>query len=335
MFATSDNDPPITAFELLGEVTKDPLTSSTSGDWNAMYSKEKIETVAKVHDGPIFLQSSPDELLGALFDIIKIAFIISIVHIIVLKFYQKHRANVNKTSTLNEKNSEKDISKAALENYQGSYQMTNMIVNFFLGCLGIYHYINLPSSTTIVDRISTPHYAFFASLQIGYQLWALPVGIFVVKERKEMLIHHVCVIVIASMSYFCIAGFRYHCPFFYGLIEISSVPLSVMNMFRNNRKWIEEMPHAYTVVKLIFASIFLIVRVVMWIPQMLDFLYIISLCLLSCQHGFCYAVNGVNFFNGIFLTYLQLLWASKIVKGLLQIFKGNKDKENSDTKKQK
>jgi hypothetical protein len=46
-----------------------------------------------------------------------------------------------------------------------------------------------------------------------------------------MLMHHVTVIVVASMTLLMTNGFRYWIPYFFGIMEISSIPLAIMNTF--------------------------------------------------------------------------------------------------------
>lgn len=341
IFTVSEHDPPVTAFEVFGLDDIDTIIHHETTTLKALYPRRVLEDVAKLHDGQLFSSSNSQEFVNSVLDILKIALVISIVHIVILQFYTRrrsHRHEVKRSSQKNIADNDAVDTDARVDSYRDSYQMTNMCVNFVLGCLGIYHYLRLPSNVPISERITMPDYVLFAKLQIGFNLWAVPVGLLMVNESTTMLIHHACVILIAGMSCFCTAGYRYHCPFFYGLIEISSVPLSIMNMFKNNRKWIENKPSVYAAVRVTFAVAFLTTRVVMWIPQMFDFLYIISLYFWTCQSPFCYAVNGVNFSNGIFLTCLQLFWASEIVKGLLMMTglkKRTCSRADTETKKEK
>jgi len=113
------------------------------------------------------------------------------------------------------------------------YQMTNFCVNCFLGCAGVYHelfvsakrYDELEPEESVCGQDDLLRYSGF---QLGFQLWAIPIGLFWVSESGAMLAHHVAVILVSFMSGFFIHGFRYWTPFFFGLIELSSVPLAVM-----------------------------------------------------------------------------------------------------------
>ena len=97
--------------------------------------------------------------------------------------------------------------------WKTSYQVTNLLANATLGLYGIYVHLNLESNETLQNKIhGYPHMKEFALGQMGYQLWAIPVGILFVDETTSMLIHHVAVICVASTSAFLTAGFRYYNP---------------------------------------------------------------------------------------------------------------------------
>lgn len=222
----------------------------------------------------------------------------------------------------------KNIEKAkeTLLHWQMSYQFTNLLMNLFLGLLGIYHwFFTLPSTSPITERIEGwESLSIFASVQLGYQFWSLPMGIFFVDESVPMLVHHIAVCVVTSLSGFFTNGFRYNNAFFYGLIEISSVPLAVMNSFKKNPNWIQDMPRAYTVVRLVFAASFLIARVIMWLPEIVDFLWLASMLMLTMDDWIGKIATGATMTASSFLTGLQLFWATKIIRGVLDIVLENK-----------
>jgi len=208
--------------------------------------------------------------------------------------------------------------------WKASYQITNLLVNLSLGLSGIYvHVFRLHHSAPVLYKIiGYPNYKTFALGQIGYQLWALPMGALFVDESPAMLVHHVAVICVASTSAFLKCGFRYYTPYFYGLIEISSVPLSVMNSFKNNKKWIEKFPRMYSAVRLMFAVSFLLVRVILWTPFYLD--YLITVCMLVFSGGSTVARIILSMFivASLLLTVMQYWWASRILKSIFPARQG-------------
>jgi hypothetical protein len=208
------------------------------------------------------------------------------------------------------------------------YQITNLSVNAFLGILGLYYqlkhvppYSSMKVSDTIVGH---GHFAVFAAVQIGYQLWSLPVGIFHVNESPAMLLHHGAVIMVATMSALFTSGFRYWTPFFYGIIELSSVPLALMNMFKDRRDWIQRFPQWYTAIRLVFCGTFLSVRVMWFVPRKMLYLrdhYLLwSFAFRDETRPTTYVVfmAGV-WLSSVFLLGLQLHWGALIVRGLVKL----------------
>jgi hypothetical protein len=158
---------------------------------------------------------------------------------------------------------------------------------------------------------------FFAICQLGYQLWALPVGAFLIREPREMIVHHVAVMCVAQFGAFYHCGFRYFHPFFFGVVELSSVPLSIMNSFKNNESLIVAHPLMYRAVRWAFGVTFLLVRVVFWTPVYWNFVAIGATILRESEMGIVRQILFTGFFfAGLVLTMLQYYWAGKIVSGL-------------------
>ena len=206
----------------------------------------------------------------------------------------------------------------SLDAGKASYILTNLLVNLTFGCLGIYYQININWGETMMNKIvGYEHAKIFAVGQVGYQLWALPIGLFVVGETKSMIMHHVAVICVGSVSTFIRCGFRYYIPYFYGLIEISSVPLSIMNSFKNNKEWIESYPQLYSYVRLLFAVTFLLVRVVLWTPFYWSSLSTATMLLYSSESTPTMVILTCFNLSGLVLTFLQYFWACKIISALI------------------
>jgi TLC domain len=157
----------------------------------------------------------------------------------------------------------------------------------------------------------------FSAVQIGYQLWAIPLGLYYVQESWPMLLHHGTVVVCASMSGFLTLGFRYWTPFFYGLVELSSVPLAVMNCCKDHVVLQQRYPTFYGRVRLAFAISFLYIRVVLFVPRQYYFLRDHYLLFSTSPIRLYQAYMATVWLSSFFLLNLQLYWASLIVQGLL------------------
>mmetsp|Transcript_19709 Transcript_19709/g.32341 ORF Transcript_19709/g.32341 Transcript_19709/m.32341 type:complete len:286 (+) Transcript_19709:134-991(+) len=253
-------------------------------------------------DVPTFLP--PEDHKEAITWILSIAGVITIFHLVLLQMVKVWQGSKEATPSV----------------WKASYQITNLLVNLTLGCVGIYYQIfKIKSDETILDRIvGHDHMMLFSAGQIGYQMWALPIGLFFVSETKSMIIHHVAVICVGSVTASISCGFRYFTPFFYGVIEISSVPLSVMNSFKNNPDWIKKYPGAYKNVRLVFGITFLLVRVVLWTPIYWNFFSLVSMLLYSSDIISTQIILSIFILASLVLTILQYFWASKIVKALVK-----------------
>jgi len=213
-----------------------------------------------------------------------------------------------------------------------AYQFTNLCVNLFLGLYGMYHYFMTkpaPSKLLVTQRIvGFEQYSTFAMIQICYNLWSLPVGFFLVEESSTMLFHHVATIISSVISISCTFGFRYHQPFFFGLIEISSVPLAIMNYCKKNKEWEKEnCPGLLNLIRKIFAVTFLTIRVIMYTPNIYDVERSVVMILwtsksLSSQIGLI-----IFFFASLFISILQYYWGMLIVKGIINAVSGVKFKK--------
>jgi TLC domain len=209
-----------------------------------------------------------------------------------------------------------------------AYQITNGVTNSVLGLLGLYfQYAVLAADTTEVTTAvefkiqGAVDMHLLGSIQIGFQIWSILMGTRWVKESTEMLVHHYAVILASSKSVFLTNGFRWYAPMALGMTELSSVPLSLMNFFKNNAIWRERYPRAHLTSRLLFSLFFLIVRIGMFVPQHLEYLryaFLVTYFAGSYEHvGLEYRIfMSVSWLGALFLLGLQLYWAHLIVKGL-------------------
>jgi len=215
--------------------------------------------------------------------------------------------------------------------WKTAYQITNGLVNLGLGLLGLYHYVRTVPPPADIASTSPSHFvegwddlSVLAELQIAYQLWAIPVGVSLVNEHGAMLFHHLCVLVVGCMSAFFTNGFRYFTPFFYGLIEMSSVPLAAMNAFKGNPALVRRFPSTYRAVRLIFALSFLTVRFVLWMPNIGRYLRVAAMVGATCRSAQCAVGCALSWWSAVGLTALQLLWTGKIVQGIVGALGGGR-----------
>jgi len=206
---------------------------------------------------------------------------------------------------------------------KASYQFTNLCANSVLSIAGLYfEYFVLPKNPT--ERETTQgleNVIFMGTLQLGYQLWAIPVGVFYVRESAAMLVHHISVIMVSLFgTTFLRNGFRYQGPFFFGVIEMSSIPLAIMNFFKDHPSLIDQYPVFYKNLRIVFAITFLLVRVIMYLPR--AHIFIRNHYLLFSTHPsmlFRIYMSSVTI-SSLLLLVMQLYWGLLISIGLAKTF---------------
>lgn len=198
-----------------------------------------------------------------------------------------------------------------------SYQMTNMTFNIIIGSIGVYyHYVVLPtlpiykSDATSVEKIPYlfDEFYFMPSMQLGYQIWSIPMGLFVVNENAQMIFHHLGVVFAATLGAFSTFGFRYWLPFFFGVFEISSIPLAAINTFNDHREAKTKYPLLHNLSRISFFVSFLYIRIYLWL--FVGPLYIRNdfFLFLTTEDTLTKAFVLIQWIFGLYLGYLQLYW---------------------------
>ena len=198
------------------------------------------------------------------------------------------------------------------------YQITNLFFNLAIGLLGTYYnYWVLPTlpayyATNSIEQISNLFDEFYLmpAMQLGYQVWSIPIGIFYVNESKEMILHHFGVVFAATCGAFSNFGFRYWLPFFFGVFELSSVPLAIMNTFKDHPEAMKRYPLCNNISRVSFVVSFLYIRVWKWLPVGPLYMRNNFFLFLTTEFGITKLFVLIQFLFGVYLGYLQLYWAA-------------------------
>ena len=278
---------------------------------------ELVEKISKFHELPTFLPN--DFIVGTLAPAMGVvAALCTVVYLVTFKIVESLAP--------------KDVRVTKI-----SYQITNLLFNLCIGLIGLHlEYGVLPTLSsyhgTSLDRILWNHEELYlvSAMQLGYQCWAIPVGILSVGESMQMIFHHVAVVISTCQSGLMTVGFRYYTPFFYGVMELSSLPLAVMNAFKDHPEWAKRYPGVFQISRVVFAVSFIVIRVLMCFSRWTPFLRDNFVYLYTAEMGYYKLYLTVQWSLAVFLAYLQLYWATLIVKGLYKLIIGKAASKKED-----
>lgn len=148
-------------------------------------------------------------------------------------------------------------------------------------------------------------------------------------DGAVFVIHHICT---GTLAVFALNPFLHlYSSFFFGISEVSTTVLCVLACFDDSRGikgkngenlFAKLFPTAMKVIGVLFAVLFVIIRVIMW-PVISYYFWIDSLALLELSVGVHSrpVVNTFLVFN-VGLTILQLAWLAEIIMHAVRLFTG-------------
>lgn len=185
---------------------------------------------------------------------------------------------------------------------------------------------------------------FLSQLVLGGLLYDIPAGILTGAVDNMMHAHHFGMFLVASVSmgWFNAAGVpQYHryAPFFFGIIELSSIPLQIVDLFhpRKQPEWhryhlnVQWLQQLNEVCRIAFAVLYIALRMI-WFPLIMATM-VWPDTLLKWNHpdnlnALYKTPMTVMMLFTVFFTGLQLYWGSLILKQIAKLVKGgDKDKK--------
>eukprot|EP00931_Biecheleriopsis_adriatica_P091383 TRINITY_DN65267_c0_g1_i1.p1 TRINITY_DN65267_c0_g1~~TRINITY_DN65267_c0_g1_i1.p1 ORF type:complete len:296 (-),score=32.24 TRINITY_DN65267_c0_g1_i1:39-926(-) len=158
-------------------------------------------------------------------------------------------------------------------------------------------------------------------------MWDIPTGLLTKSLRKaDMMAHHFLMAFLAFLA--CTPLFSCYIPFYFGVIELSSVPLAIVDIFHPSQ--LQELTHKYRALRAInevcrpcFALLFLLVRGLYFPYVMANYslpdIWAMTRESESASQSLKY---GIVLVSAVALTCLQLYWASLVVKQVSKALKG-------------
>ena len=209
-------------------------------------------------------------------------------------------------------------------------------------------------SATPMDRVMSPspnkHLSEFMFAMMVF--WDVPVALLTPALRQSsMILHHIGMITLAAFSMGIFSNgvtlFGYYIPFYFGFIEISSLPLTVVDLFHPRHKaWnayltSEERPQWLMTVnkrcRLIFAILFMLIRTLAFpyvsvMGVSADVAHLTSLPLDQRKGVPNFPLVVMSVLNVLFSS-LQIYWGSLILPQLWKAFVGSAKAMLNKTKK--
>uniref|UniRef100_A0A7R9YDN5 TLC domain-containing protein n=1 Tax=Pinguiococcus pyrenoidosus TaxID=172671 RepID=A0A7R9YDN5_9STRA len=157
-----------------------------------------------------------------------------------------------------------------------------------------------------------------SQLQVGYQVFCLVGAVFCgyPQSKPENIAHHFLAGLASTLSLLPFA--QYYCIFFGSLVELSTAPLTVLDLFKRNRQYIEKYPSAYSATKAVFALSFLSLRVLIW-PY---FAVRMGLDVYIMRGEIPFYSQIITYTALLGLTGLQLLWGRLVLRNVILTLRG-------------
>lgn len=141
------------------------------------------------------------------------------------------------------------------------------------------------------------------------------------RAGPEFYVHHSLVLILANFGLMYDENtwfMLYYGVFFFGVSELSSIPLGFVDMFRGNKQLAEAYPKLNDNFRTAFALAFLSVRIAYWPFVMYDFCanFFPRLGEMRWAPAFAFGATAV------ILTLLQWLWGGLIIMGIVKLAQG-------------
>lgn len=161
-------------------------------------------------------------------------------------------------------------------------------------------------------------------VMFAFQVWDFCTTIVMSREVKgqaQHIAHHASSALLSGLG--LISGphgfLTYFAPFFFGISEISSIPLAFMDLFKYSKELTATYPQTNEAVRISFAALFLLARCIYWPIVCVNF-WITTLT----HEGIPLWLEILWYFFNISLTLLQFYWGSLIIKGIIKKLKGGR-----------
>lgn len=229
-----------------------------------------------------------------------------------------------------------------------AHQIVVLPVLLYLSMQGLRE-IEFGGSDTAVERLTAPRHFHFSEFVLGMMFfWDIPTGLLTPALREiPMVLHHIGMFSTAAIAMGILSNgtpiLGYYAPFYFGLVELSSLPLIVVDIFHPKHKvwhkyltsterppWIMKLNELS---RLVFAFSFLLVRTMAFpyvsvVGVLADVLEVTSLPLEERNNVPDLPLLIMAFLNVLF-SFLQLYWGSLLIRQIIKLIRGSGDTKKS------
>tara|TARA_B100001093_G_C26573646_1_gene904068 strand:+ start:277 stop:867 length:591 start_codon:yes stop_codon:yes gene_type:complete len=196
--------------------------------------------------------------------------------------------------------------------------MSGLSINSYLN--GEMSLLSLNTDTRIYK--TSELFNLITNLYVSHNLFATFISLYL--KNWIIIGHHLgCILNLYYLSNYQYC--HYYHIFYYGLTNISNIYLSFMDIFKKDIILISKFPNLYSIIRTLFAILFIFLRIIMWSYYSFYFIYDSSIIYYKEESN-----NDLKNFLLInklvilIFTTLQFFWAKQIVNGVVKSLKKNK-----------
>lgn len=216
-----------------------------------------------------------------------------------------------------------------------AFNLVSCAICAYIGGAGVIAWLGLCSHCDLeamhIDKVYGRSDYFenhLAAPLICYQFWNFIISLSIPELRDPvMLIHHFAAFLCPLLSLY--PFLQYYGMFFYGVPEVTSVPLTFVGLAKSFPYLKEKYPLLFMFSKLSFGIFFLLIRIVLWTEASYSFWLDMHRIVVE---GEAHSILIVGYFclANILLTSMQYFWGYKII---IQMVGGSKSKKEPKEKK--
>jgi len=221
--------------------------------------------------------------------------------------------------------------QGAAQAHLGAHFVSTFIGFIALAAVGVQGWVLNPPPDMDRTRGTSVVGAMAVNGMVAFQTYEVILAVIAPRLRGkhfEMIGHHVVTLVLAVLG-----GTHqyvyYYAPFFFGMSEISSVPLTFIDLFKQYKGLSKSYPILNELSRNLFAVSFLALRVVYW-PYVCYIFWTDSLIEVRKPDRVALYCIVAFWVANILLTGLQFFWGSLIIGKVVDMLKGKPDDEGKE-----